>query len=1189
MPFFRELCRAARSSSRFATLILLLLLVAGVVQAQILGETPREYKQRIWTREDGLPSNSIRAIHQTKDGFLWIATGIGLARFDGVRFKIFDMSNTPAFPRNECTALAEDGNGGLWVGTSKGLLRKHNEDWMCYTTQDSLWADNITALLGTTMGEVWIGTELGPVRFFDGEFKRFSPRGPFQMRVDEATNDFFEDQNGLVWIASVNGLQKWDIRTGSLTDEDLSENLTNFSKQLANDSKGNLWIRGRWLWKKDAPSWNASVNTQVFRPETVSNIFTDRSGTMWVAADGVGLVHWDDGLIFGQPKGIDLPDDRVFCMFEDVEGTIWVGTETSGLIQLRPRRFQSYTAADGLKDDNAWSICERRDGSIWIGTRWGINYLPSAYYPSEKRASALVASLRESAGRPLLPTNSVGTAEVIESEVIESTNPTIPMRKGDAPFEEFTSIQWDRTKEGAARVLYEDSSEVLWIGINALENVVRVILEGRSGEIWAGTQFGLYRWRDQRWSRYTTDDALPTDDVRAIAEDESGALWIGTFGGGLCRWTPPKEPGAGANIPSSPEARPTTASGVSQPQFRIITREIKDGESPAHEPADQSGGVALPRRPDIRASQQHSPTQMGGQGSDAGQSVVEAPLESDLQIGTTRVAETVTLTASDGLCDNRVSALHLDADGILWIGTLGGLNRLDLNDPDGSLPEFKIVSFTTENGLFHNTINQIVEDDFGQLWMGSLRGIFRVAKKELNAVAEGKASIVQCIGYTESDGLHSSEVNAGKNQPGAIKTRDGRLWFPTTKGVVVIDPRETCPTEAAPSVYIEQIRVNGKVVFDGVAADTSQMLSELDGKHRVELSRSETVTFPPGSGGSLEIQYTAPTFTAPRDLRFKYKLDGHDSEWREAGNQRIAHYTNLRPGSYRFQVIAGNYHGVWNTAGAAFGFVIAPHLYEIWWFRCAALLVVFGSGPAVYLRRVARLKKTEQLKRFRAVAEERERIARDMHDELGSQLSLLGMRCDLAKRQPPGSNGDLESLDEIHRLVRDAERSLDQIVWAVQPDKETLAQLADYLGQYANELLEPSQVSLRLVYPETIPTESLDVTVRHNLFLAAKEALRNAAQHSGASEIRVVLRVMPNEIQFEIIDNGIGLPAEDSGTRRLGNGLANMRKRIEGIGGKFQITNRSGTGTAVLFVIPRERAEASQGIASNVHDELTNR
>lgn len=1126
MPCLREQCRVVLFCNRFAILFLWCFSVAYVAQIQIPGQTPLKFRQRVWTREDGLPNNSIRAIHQTKDGFLWIATASGLARFDGIRFKVFNTRNTEAFQRDECKALAEDQNGGLWVGTSQGLLRKQNGEWTRYTTEDSLWHNDITTLLATSSGEVWIGTVLGPVRFFNGEFKRFPPREPLLSRADEMTFTFYEDRNGFVWIGSVAGPQKWDFDTESLTDEFVPVEREAYTKQFAEDSNGNLWILGHFLRSKDDTLWNKSAKTQIFPSASISCVFTDRSGAMWVAARGFGLVHWDDGRISARPKGIVLPDDRVSCMFEDSEGSIWVGTETSGLIQLRPRRFRSFTVADGLKDGDVWSVCERRDGSIWIGTKEGINFLGSGY------------DLRENG--------------FLESEGIELSDSALSPRKGDPLLEEFSTITWNQNTEGAVRVLYEDSSDVLWIGINAWENVVRTILEDSSGEIWAGTQFGLYRWHDQHWSLYTTDDGIPEDDIRALVEDKTGALWIGTFGGGLCRWNPPKESEGVGGASVNPKAQSTTATAASIPRFRIITREIKEGANSAHE---RKGRAEL----DIRAAQQHSPT---------------TPLG---------VLEHLTFTTRDSLCDNNISALHMDADEVLWIGTISGLNRLDTSgvawsldvdtgsqsaDPDStdtaqSSPVPKIVSFTTENGLLNNTIHQIVEDDLGQLWIGSTHGIFRVAKKELNAVAGGKAWSVQCVGYDESDGLYSSEVNAGKNQPGAIKARDGRLWFPTTKGVVVIDPQKTCPTEEPLSVYIEQIRFNGLAVFEGVATGTSQLTG--DGS-RLEV-RDSQLQIAAGSGGSLEIQFAAPTFTAPRDLRFKHRLEGYDNEWREAGNERSAHYTNLRPGSYRFQVIARNHHGVWNDAGAGFAFFVAPRVYETWWFRCAGLILVCASGTAAYLRRIGQLRKIEGLKRSRAVVEERERIARDMHDELGSRLSLLGMRCDLAQQKPPGAQGDSGSLDEIQRLVRDAERSLDQIVWAVQPDKETLSQLADYLGQYANELLEPSQVSLRLVFPETIPNESLDVSVRHNLFLGAKEALRNALQYSGASEIRIVLRVTLDEIQFEINDNGIGFESENAAIQRAGNGLLNMRKRMESIGGRFAITSSPGSGTTILFIV----------------------
>jgi hypothetical protein len=251
-------------------------------------------------------------------------------------------------------------------------------------------------------------------------------------------------------------------------------------------------------------------------------------------------------------------------------------------------------------------------------------------------------------------------------------------------------------------------------------------------------------------------------------------------------------------------------------------------------------------------------------------------------------------TTLEGLSHNEVYSIYEDSDGTLWIGTAGGLNRFQ-----GGV--FKTI--TTKDGLFDDVVYVILDDGRGNFWMTCNKGIFRVSKKELEALAQGQIKTVTSLAYGTADGMRSRECNGGF-QPAGWKARDGKLWFPTLKGVVAIDPTQIKTNELVPPVVIEQFIVNHQAV---------------DSLERPQL--------PPGQG-ELEVQYTALSFLAPEKVRFRYQLEGYDRDWIDAGTRRAAYYTNIPPGDYRFRVVACNNDGVWNEVGAALEFRLDPAVYE---------------------------------------------------------------------------------------------------------------------------------------------------------------------------------------------------------------------------------------------------------------------
>jgi signal transduction histidine kinase/streptogramin lyase len=506
-------------------------------------------------------------------------------------------------------------------------------------------------------------------------------------------------------------------------------------------------------------------------------------------------------------------------------------------------------------------------------------------------------------------------------------------------------------------------------------------------------------------------------------------------------------------------------------------------------------------------------------------------------------------TRANGLGSDFVWALRPEPDGALWIGTYGGgLTRLK----DG-----RAVTCTTRHGLVDDVICHIADDGQGQYWFSSNQGIFRVSKAELNQFAEGRQGRIHCVAYGKSDGLPTMECEGGC-QPAGCRSGDGRLWFPTIRGLVVVDPGEASANPPAPPVHIERIVVDGKIVEAGHwqrHSETRNPKSEI----RMEID--------PGAR-RLEFHYTGLNFSSPDKLRFRHKLEGVDAEWVDTGGQREASYHQLAHGAYTFRVQACNREGVWNQAGDHITFTVLPYFWQTGWFAALSLLS-FGGTVGWAVRHVLRRRHQRQLQivqQLHAVERERTRIARDIHDDLGGSLTEIGYLGALAVRDSQSLPEAREQIGRIVDRTRELARRLDETVWAVNPKNDSISHLATYVCHFAREFLEPTGVRCRLDVAPELPEATLRAEVRHSVFLVVKEALNNAVKHSAATELKLCLAASDGAMTIEIADNGRGFAAETQS--ETGNGLRNMAERMAEAGGEFQLRSVPGQGTTVCLRLP---------------------
>jgi len=970
-------------------------------------ETFSEYHLDRWQTEEGLPASEVTALLQTVDGYLWVGTSAGLARFDGVKFTRFGEAEGIQTSRILC--LIQDHQGTLWVGTDgSGLFYGVGGQFHALTRRDGLPSDVVMDLKQDFAGRLWIATYAGLSCWQHGHFVDDRSLPP---RRNEPFTRILDDKEGM-WVV-INGFLH-QVKDGQYVRKNAgSEPASEIAvAALRRGPTGRLWFGG--ISGRLSTSSNG-VMTLLPQPanllsDTIVDVCETTSGDLWMGMASSGLRRWRKGGVMTLTARDGLLDNSIRCLLEDRERNLWVGTSAGGLHRLKPKKLRTFTTADGLTHNVIMSLAEDADGSLWIGSNGGglSRGVSNTFAPAD--LSYLLDN--ESLPSVLAGRNGVLWLGTWNSGLF---------RKTGAKLEQFNLSRPDNDEPVVA--LCEDGADGLWVGTY---------------------QNGLKLFHDGKFTPCGTTNGLGGSLITTLCRDKQGRLWIGTGGSGLgC---------------------------LSAGQLKLITRR-------------------------------------------------------------------------EGLAGNFVRTLYVDDHDVLWIGTSEGLTRLK----DG-----RLATLTRKQGLWDDIISQILEDDQGRLWFGSNRGIFRLSKLELDRVAEGDTAPLRPVVYGRAEGLANLECTGGFC-PSGLKTRDGRLWFSTVKGLAVVDPAQLPADSAPPPVLMEQVRVDGRPLAsaaNGTLADAS---------HPVRIG--------PGMG-RLEFEYTALSFTAPERVMFRYRLVGFDPGWVEAGTRRVAEYSHLPPGPYEFHVIACNEDSVWNEAGATFALSCLPAFWQTLWFRLLAVVTLLGGAGWIAKswanRRLQRRLITVQQQH--ELEKERTRIARDIHDELGAMLTEISFLSAIGQK-PGNKPEEMEgNLRRISDSAREAVQTVDGIVWAVNPRNDSLDRLANYLVHFVEDLFHPTPTRCRLDFPPFVPRRSISAQQRHHFLLVVKEACNNVARHSHATEVWVRMTATDREVSVTVEDNGCGfdpkaVPADH-------DGLLNMRQRMADLGGELELTSEPGRGTRVRFRVP---------------------
>ncbi|MBC8096732.1 MAG: ATP-binding protein [Akkermansiaceae bacterium] len=946
-----------------------------------------------------------------------------------------------------------------------------------------------------------------------------------------------QTRDGYLWIGTYNGLARFDgVRFTVFDNNNTREIHSPGITALCETADGTLWIgqpggelssyqHGRFTSVEVRASWDGGA---------IRGLGVDENGDLWLMSENGLLLRMRDGLV---TKTEPDPLRGQVAMARSEGGTIWM-SRNGRLFQLVNGQLESRVPESGGQNSHVTGIAASRDGGLWAvveerlrkwtGGKWSGDL---GQAPSDR--AGIETMLETADGRLAVATADHGFYVFQPGE-------------GD------TSLHFDRRsgfESDWVTSLCEDREGNLWVGtggagLHMLRTTsvrtlsppdqwqgrsVCSVSAGRDGTLWVGTEgAGLYQYYQGHWENFGVNAGIENLYVWSIAEDPQGELWLGTWGGGLLQRR-------GSHFARAP--------GLEDAAQHI--QAVQCG---------RKGGLWLGTRAGLFRYESGQATPFGQPLKPALPYVCAVVEDRDGTIwfgmsggglGCLKGGELRQFRKSDGLASDYVTCLYLDDGGALWVGTAGGgLNRL-------SQGRFTVVN--RQKGLSNDNICHIEEDDSGYFWMSSHAGIIRASKAELEQCGDGLLNEVHCLTFGLSDGLPTLECVGGRQSAGC-RAADGRLWFATTKGVVGIDPEGVRSNLLPPPVVIESLTVDGQPAIKG-SDDTSLRIPP--GRHR------------------LEFQYAGLSFVAPEKVRFKYRLAGLANEWEKSGTVRSAIYTYIPPGNYTFQVIACNNDGVWNEAGAQLAFTVLPYFWQTFWFRFVAgtSLAMLAGGSVWFAMRRRMRRKLKHLESQRAIERERGRIAKDIHDDLGASLTFITLLTQSARSDLGSPNRVGEVLDRVHDTARDLTRAMDEIVWAVNPKHDTLDSLASYLSKFAQDYVRAARIRCSFDVPTSFPAWPITSELRHNLFLAFKEALHNVIKHAGASEVRIVLGVQAQDFTITIKDNGrgfaspAGADAAESDPDRIehGNGIANMERRLSDIGGQCRIQSIPHAGTEVTF------------------------
>ena len=934
--------------------------------------------------------------------------------------------------------------------------------------------------------------------------------------------------------------------------------------------------------------------------DTIRAITQTKDGYLWLGTDE-GLAQFDgyDFVVFNKENGA-LPSNSVGALYAARDGRLWVGTP-GGLTVYRDRKFVTYTKKDGLADSFINSITEDGAGAIWMSAGSFVsrfekgkftNFSPGPKLPIEsprvvylgRDGAVYVAGFSGVAKREgdrfvsVMKPAEVGGDIVITLTQDHVGNLWVAGPSGLMMRTPSGKVRIFQTKDGLpdnfVRSLWEDRDGKLWAGTNGglarLENGrfvsnpvataherdwVRCIYEDMEGNLWVGMNSGLNRFRDDMFTIYGATEGLPSDEPNTVYQDRRGGIWIGFHDRGLVQ------------LANGKMRVYTTQDGLPSNEIFSI-REDREGDlliATREGPSRMKGGRfinlsiddPLNRRLAFDFLEDHNgklwaalPSGLSElEGRHARNVIPGGPLLNDAFVilcetrdgslwagsygqGLWRLKEgkSQLYTTADGLSSDEIRSLVEDADGTLWIGTFGG----GLN----GLRNGRFFSITAQEGLLSDNVWHVEDDGRGSLWLSTTRGICRLRKQDVNDYVAGKIRSITAVNYGVADGLRSAQCAPGyPTSRGGTRTSDGRLWFPTSQGLAVVDPKDRQPEVDATLVHLLEVIVDGRSIALGRPA-----------------------VLPPGDG-RIQFRYTGINLSTPERVRYSYRLEGLDRDWVTAVSRRVTNYNSLPRGHYRFVVQAGLPGGP--RGEASFAFALQPHFYETAWFR---YLIAALAAAAIW--GLFRLRVRQIGQRFALVLEERARLAREIHDTLAQGFVGISSQLDAVALT---MNGHMETarkhLDLARKMARHSLTEARRSVMDLRASALEGQDLPAALSQAARQWTAGSPVKVHVGVAG--PNRKLPEEMEQHLLRIAQEAVTNSVKHAHAKEVRIDLAMERDKLQMRVADDGEGFEQTDAFSEVGGHfGLLGMRERAERLGGELRLRSEPGEGTEVQVTVP---------------------
>ncbi|HEX3248691.1 MAG TPA: two-component regulator propeller domain-containing protein [Pyrinomonadaceae bacterium] len=992
-----------------------------------------------------------------------------------------------------------------------------------YTTADGLARDRVYKIVSDPRGFLWFCTYDGLSRFDGYEFVNYT--------VDDGLPhhlifDLLITRNGEYWVATSNGVARFN----------------------PNATRPN-------------PKFKAYVPNQRPKSESISALYEDESGTIW-AGTGNGLFRLRETASEVQFEYTNLGEKTeeqliISTIVEDQAGVLWVGTESGLYRHYSDGRAERFTTKNGLPHDDIRDILRDKDGTVWIATGLGLCRLKPDIHAGDQIVSRLYTKK--------------------DGMLSENIN---------ALFRNSTGSLWIATTAGLSEFSPEPLPDggyfINYTREHGLSDVgLRAITEDNYGNLWLGTESGgAMKVIRRGFTSYSEADGLELARIAAIGEDHNGELFVITNSLAvpsfhIHRFDGRRFKNIKVNLPAGVvpswgwnqlfvEDRaqqwwvPTTTALFRFPALQTLddfsrvspvkaytSRDGMSGNEAFRLFEDSRGDVWLSiistlsnsylNRWERATDKFYSYPQSIALRPDSAPTAFQQDRAGNLWIGfywgsLARMSNGKfdSFTKADGVPGGMIRALHLDQKGRMWIaGAEGGLGRID----DPSLDHPKIVLYTTKEGLSSDQVSCITEDSWGRIYVGTGLGVDRL-DPETGRVKR----------YTIADGLPNGFVNI------AYKDRNNALWFGTLQGLSKLIPSADGPP-LPPPILIQHVRVAGNDL----------PISELGER---DVPNEEFAA----DKNQLEIKFVSLGFRAGDVLRYQFKLEGADADWSAPTNQRSVNYANLKPGSYRFRVRALNADDMFSTEPASFSFTIVPPLWQRWWFIMLAVVALAGVTHLIYRYHTRRLIELERV---------RTRIATDLHDDIGSNLSKIAILSEVASQQLSSSSVSPATtpLGQIAETSRDCVDAMSDIVWAINPQRDHLSDLTHRMRRFAEDLLDAKDIDLTVHSALEETDVRLGAELRREVYLIFKECVTNLVKHSKCSKAELVFRVDGPYLTISVRDNGKGFkpakPGENGTPAGMGgHGLVSMERRAQRIGGRLQIDSEVGRDTVVTLTVP---------------------